>query len=1064
MKKISLIFAFAIGWLAPVLPSTASDLFNPMPATIESPRDDADTVTKRLTISSDGKTPVVKNLDPTWIRTLADRGTPTLYTKANSHNFDYIGMPIGGIGAGEIYLSGDGRLWDWDLFGTRCQVGFPVEQGLAYTTPHVAGAEHDPFQQALEQGFVIRTVQGGKADTRTLDRDGFSDVTFSGQYPIGSVDYTDSGSPVHVHLDAFSPFIPGDVEDSTYPATILNYTVENTSQAEVDCTLGGWMENPVAISLRNQTTVLLQNSTSKSPGYTALNFAVKEVPVEGAPPTMFDDFESGKYDHWTVEGEAFGDLPSKKGGIRHNFPVVGMQGEFFVDSLLNKSDKPMGKLTSESFVVSRPYLTFLIGGGKDAQNECVNLLVDGAIVRTATGQQDEILRQVTWDVRDLNGKTAQLQILDQSSGSWGHIMVDNIAFADSPIALIPIKDQSDVGNMTFALLGNAESTATSQVTGDKLSDACLDAAAVDTAEAKVFGEKDKLVGALRRTHTLKPGEKMTVSFIVSWYFPNPLSLGLITSNVRQYAARFKSAQDVVDHLVPDLDRLTSATRLWRDTWYDSTLPYYFLDRTFLNTSTLASSTSYLLSDGRFYGYEGRYSCPGTCTHVWGYQQAMGNLFPDLEKSIMEKVEFVPGLGMNNQGGVAMRGEYDHKPPVDGQAGIILRTYLAHRMSADDSFLQHNYASVKKAMDFLVNVFDPDKDGILDGAQANTMDAAWFGKITWLSLHYQAALRATAEMADASNDGDYAKSLRVIADKGRAYIESQLFNGEYFIQQPDPAHPASAGTFTGCPIEQLMGQNWAYEVGLGDIVDHGKAVTALNSIWKYNYTTDAGLYRDTFKIGRWYALKGEGALIMCTFPQGGEDALKKGDAFASAYDNETWAGSEHEATALMMWDGLVDKALAEVRTIQDRYDGSKRNPWDECECGSHYSRSMASYGVFVAASGFEYNGPEGSMAFAPRVGPEDFKAAFTSAEGWGSFRQKYVGQGMIASLGLRYGKLHLKTFSLILPAGSTAQSAKAQVNGQDQPLSVTRKDNRITLAFSSDVSLTTGQSLNISVNP
>ncbi len=1063
MKTSSSLFALTLCLMGAGLVAHADDLFNPTPGKIESPRDDADTVLKRLTTKAEGTTTIVKNIDPAWIKTLADRGEPKLYTKANSHDFDYIGMPVGGIGAGELYLSGDGKLWDWDIFGTRCQPGFVVEQGLAYKAPHKVGDTQDLSQQDLDQGFVIRTKQDGKVDTRTLDKNGFSDLSFSGQYPIGSVTYSDPASPVKVHLEAFSPYIPGNLADSTYPATILNYTVENTSHDPVECTLGGWMENAAGVSIRNQTPILLENAVSKNPGFTAVNFSMKEVPVVGTPPTMFDDFESGKYDHWTAEGDAFGTHPAKQGQNQHKTFLQGTQGQYFVDTYIKNNDQATGKLTSESFAIKRPYLSFLIGGGNDPQNECINLLVDGKVVRTATGQRDEVLRQVTWDVKDLAGKTAQLQIVDQSSEAWGHILVDNIAFADDPVALIPIKDQSDVGTMALALVGSP-AEATAQLGDGKSSDLCLDAPPVDSAELKVSGDKGKLIGAVRRTVTLAPGEKATFSFVVTWHFPNPLALGLSTPTGRQYGARFKSALDVADHIVANFDRLTAATRQWHDTWYDSTLPYYFLDRTFLNTSTLATSTAYLLRDGRFYGYEGRYSCPGTCTHVWAYQQAMGYLFPDLEKAVMEKVEFVPGLGMNDQGGVAMRGEYDRRPPVDGQAGIILRTYLTHRMSADDSFLKRNYPAVKKATDFLVNQYDPTHEGILNGPQANTMDSAWYGKIAWLSLYYQAALRATAEMADACNDGEYAKSLRAMADKGRATVENELFNGEYFIHEADPAHPDSPGTYKGCPIEQLMGQNWAYEVGLGDIVDHGKALTALDSIWKYNYTTDAGVYREAFKPGRWYATAGESGLIMCTFPLGGEEALAKGHPGFAAYDNECWTGSESEATALMMWDGKVDKALAEIKTIQERYDGSKRNPWNELECGSHYSRAMASYGVFTAASGYEYDGPAGTMAFAPRVNPENFKAAFTSAEGWGSFSQKYVDNGLEASLALSYGSLRLKTLSLILPQGSQAKSAKAQIDGKEQPVSLTQKGDRVALNFSSDLHLAAGQTLSVSIHP
>jgi non-lysosomal glucosylceramidase len=1048
--KISFLLPLLILILVqPVSVLRAGDLYNPSPATIESPRDDASVA--RLTTNSDGKTPVVKNLDPAWVKSLANRGEPTLYTKDNSQNFTYIGMPVGGIGAGELYLGGDGRLWEWDIFGTQTPTGqYPVELGSAYAHPHKMSDPTDSFETAIDQGFVIRTKQDDKVDTRTLDKDGFSAITFSGQYPVGAVDYSDPGSPVHVHLDAFSPFIPGDVVDSSYPATILNYTVENTSSKKVECTLGGWMENAAGIRIRNQVPFLLKNSQFKNENSEGIKMGMDEAPF--LPPTPLGGLESGTYDQWTVEGDAFGKTPAKRN------PGDG-EGPYFVNSSASGGEGLRGKLTSKSFVIQKAYLTFLIGGGNfDPKSnpqayEYIALLVDGQIARAASGYNDDAMHPVNWDVRDLAGKTAQLQIVDQGTGWFGHIKVADIDSADAPTA------QTDVGNMALAVVGSA-SGAAAQVTGAKSSDACLDAPPVDSAEMKVPGNKDKLVGAVRRTVTLAPGQKKTVSFIVAWYFPRSLPLHLSTPTSRQYGVRFKSAQEVVDHLATNFTRLTEATLAWRDNWYDSTLPYWFLDRTFLNSSTLASSTDYLLADGRFYGFEGRYSCPGTCAHVYGYQQTMGYLFPDLEKGLMEKVEFMPGLGMNPDGGIGNRAEFDHGPAVDGQSGLILRTYLAHRMSADDSFLKRNYAAVKKASEYIINSLDSAHGGILVGGQVNTMDSVWFGKNTWMSLYYQAALRATAEMADDSNDGDYAKHLRAIADKGRAFIETQLFNGEYFFHQPDPAHPESPGTFNGCAIEQLMGQNWAYQDGLGEILDPAKVHTALDSIWKYDYTTDVGPYRDAFKPGRWFAMPGEGALLMCTFPHGSEDTLKKGANWASAYDDETWAGSEYEIAGTMMWAGQVDKALAEVKTVQERYNGAKRNPWDEIECGSHYSRSMASYGVFTAACGFEYNGPKGMMAFAPRVNPENFKAAFTSAEGWGSFSQKYSGEQLDASLTVRYGKLRLKNLSLILPPGNPGTTVKAQVGGKDLAVSVAVTGNRSSLSFASDLLLRTNQTLNI----
>jgi len=1045
-------------------PRATADTFNPTPA-FDSPGDDASF--QRLTVDSGGKTPTVKKVDPAWAKSLGDRGDAEVYTRDNSKNFQYIGMPIGGIGAGELYLGGDGKLWEWDIFGTRCSAGFPVEGGAAYQFPHTANAANDPFQTVVQQGFVVQTKSGGKTDVRTLDKDGFADVKFQGQYPIGYVDYADPGSAVTVHLEAFSPYDPGNVDDSTYPATILSYTITNTSSAPVDCTLGGWLENAVAIQTRAAGNVNLTSTATQVAGATLVLDRASAKAGETAHRVIpIDDFESGTYANWTVEGDAFGPRPAKPGEFPRGTPVVGAQGDYFIDTYRNSNDQTKGKLTGKPFKLELPYVRFLIGGGNKPADETVKLYVDGQLIDFATGNNDEILRPVAWNVGNYLGKEAHLEITDNSSDGWGHILVDSIAQADSPSIPTPIDKQVDVGTMALASLGGGEAQVIAQVSGPDYAHALLTAPTADSASVTPKDGHDQLVSGLRRHITLAPGEKKTLSFVVAWHFPNSLSLGLRTDEKRYYTTRFTSASDVVAHVASDFKRLASTTRLWHDTFYtNSTLPWWFLDRTFLNLSTLATSTSYYLADGRWYGYEGRYSCPGNCSHVWGYQPAMGFVFPDLDKALLEKSKFVPGLGMRDDGGVAMRDEFDSNPPVDGQAGTILRAYLAHRMSADDSFLKRNYASVKKATEFFFTNFDKDQGGILTGAQANTMDAAWFGKIPWLSLHYQAALRATAEMADDMADHDYATKLRGIADKGRAYIESNLWNGEFFYIDPDTTHPESPGTYGGCPLEQLMGQSWAYNVGLGDIIDPVKADMAIDSMWKYNYTTDTGgQYRKAFPGGRWYAMAGEPGLIMCSFPNGhGEDALKKGVDWASNYDNECWTGSEHEIVTAMMWEGKVDKALAEERAINDRYNGATRNPWDECECGSHYSRAMSSYGVFPAACGFEYDGPKQAMAFSPRVHPENFQAAFLAAQGWGSFSQKADANGLTAGLDLRHGQLALKQLALALPAGNTGANVTATVGGQPVEVASSVAGNRVTLAFSEGLHLASGETLEVNIH-
>ena len=113
--------------------------------------------------------------------------------------------------------------------------------------------------------------------------------------------------------------------------------------------------------------------------------------------------------------------------------VSGFQGKHLVNSFLN-GDDTTGKLTSQPFTVERTYINFLVGGGSRAGQTCVNLVVDGAVVRTATGQEKERLDWASWDVRDLQGKQAHIEIVDNAKGGWGHINVDNIVFSDTPPA------------------------------------------------------------------------------------------------------------------------------------------------------------------------------------------------------------------------------------------------------------------------------------------------------------------------------------------------------------------------------------------------------------------------------------------------------------------------------------------------------------------------------------------------------------------------------------------------------------------------------------------------------
>jgi len=384
----------------------------------------------------------------------------------------------------------------------------------------------------------------------------------------------------------------------------------------------------------------------------------------------------------------------------------------------------------------------------------------------------------------------------------------------------------------------------------------------------------------------------------------------------------------------------------------------------------------------------------------------------VERDQRERVDF--GLALNDEGVIAHRAALKQLwgPAVDGQCGRILGVLREHQMSKDASFLHRIYPKVKRALEYLIRL-DANADGVIEGAQPNTLDAAWFGKISFISSLYLAALKAGQIMAREMNDPDFAATCGLIAEKGERNM-MQMYNGEYFIQIEDPAHAEVIGVGKGCYIDQVFGQTWAHWVNAGRLFDREKQLSALRALGKYNFVPDVGPFRRHFKAGRWYAMAGDGGLIMCSWPKGGKRD-KWEDQWQFMYFNECMSGFEWQAAAHMIYEGIdqpdiLQNGLAVSRAIHDRYNARLRNPYNEIECSDHYARAMASYGVFQAVCGFDYDGPNGSIGFAPRLTPEKFKAAFVTAEGWGTYKQERMNEEWRMTIEMRYGRLRLSRFA------------------------------------------------------
>jgi hypothetical protein len=171
---------------------------------------------------------------------------------------------------------------------------------------------------------------------------------------------------------------------------------------------------------------------------------------------------------------------------------------------------------------------------------------------------------------------------------------------------------------------------------------------------------------------------------------------------------------------------------------------------------------------------------------------------------------------------------------------------------------------------------------------------------------------------------------------------------------------------------------------------------LRSIFQYNYRPNMLEHNNAQRV---YALADEAGLVLCTWPRGGRPDLP------FVYSDEVWSGIEYQAAGHMIYEGLVDEGLTIVSSLRARYDGERRNPWNELECGSHYARSLASWTLLLALSGFECDLAAGHMGFTPALPERPFRCFWSTGTGWGIYEHN----ADQISLRCDYGQQTLKTF-------------------------------------------------------
>lgn len=509
----------------------------------------------------------------------------------------------------------------------------------------------------------------------------------------------------------------------------------------------------------------------------------------------------------------------------------------------------------------------------------------------------------------------------------------------------------------------------------------------------------------------------TFQFFITWHFPNRKAWASeVVGNY--YTTQYKDALDVINKTYPKLSELEDKTLEFVNAFLGSDLPESVKEAALFNLSTLRSQTVFRIKSGHMMGWEGcmdsNGSCAGSCTHVWNYEQATAFLYGDLAKT-MRDVEFNYATRKNGsmsfRSGLPLSKAQWTGVAADGQMGTIMKMYRDWQLSGDTDFLRKSWPMVKQALAFAwtENSWDADADGVMEGSQHNTMDVNYSGPNPQMQLWYLGALKAAEKMAIAMKDKTFAKKCKSIYKAGSKWTDENLYNGEYYEHQVlDPKTKKEITDYSapnmpkyqlakGCLVDQLVGQYMAHICGLGYLVPQDHVKTTLESILKYNSRNSMEAH---FNNMRSYALGKESALLMASWPKGCPK-------IPFPYFTEVMTGFEYVAAVGMIYEGMEKEGLTVIKNIRDRYNGEKRSPFDEAECGHHYSRAMASWASIIAITGFHYSAIDSRMQMAPRVG----KWFWSNGYAWGTVKIEKNMKKYNVTLQVLQGHVNIKSFEL-----------------------------------------------------
>lgn len=588
-------------------------------------------------------------------------------------------------------------------------------------------------------------------------------------------------------------------------------------------------------------------------------------------------------------------------------------------------------------------------------------------------------------------------------------------------------------------------------------------------------------GALSVPFHLEPGASRTFRFCLAWYFPNRYvnfsQFGLPRNYGHSrfwlgnaYAQRFVDAVDVSEHVQQGWQQLRSRTRAWTDTLLDSTLPIDVVERLAAQPSLLRSPTCFHTADSRFFGFEGTLgastamwtgtyggSCPLNCTHVWNYAQTVARLFPTLERDMRETEYDVMQAPQGYLPHRVLLPLYHRQlwdtpiggpeePALDGMLGSVLKAYREVRQGAGPDWLQRYWPSIRRLLDHVRDKWDPSGTGVLRGIQPSTHDIDLCGVNPFMGSYWLAALRAGEEMALLVADKDYAAGLREQFGRGSAAYDDLMWNGEYYVQTMDGEELRDFQWLDGCLSDQLVGQWWAHQLDLGYLLPREHVRTALASIVRYNFRQGFRGFEHSYRV---YADRDDSGLLICSWPHGNRPEVP------TRYADEVWTGVEYQVAAHCLTEGLTDEGLTLLRALWARHDGSRRNPYNEIECGDHYARAMSGWSVLEALTGTSWNAVDQTLRLSAGAGTAPGRTPFLTDTGWGTVT-RHPDTGF--DLACRGGAFELRKVML---SGRTATAVVVEVDGAAVNARVSSSESAVLISLEVPVRLTAGTTMTLS---